>query len=60
MNKQKRLKMNKAFVIKSPKFFGHYAVQLPDGSVVDCANLRTAIDTASLHNDVLGKKVSNK
>jgi|TARA_A100000172_G_scaffold78215_1_gene63504 hypothetical protein len=50
MIKQKRLKMNKAFVIKSPKFYGHYAVQLPDGEVVDCANLRTAIDTATLFN----------
>jgi len=52
--------VSRAIVVHSPRFFGHYAVQLPDGQVIDCANLRTAIDTASLHNVVIGKKVSNK
>lgn len=43
--------MSRAFVVNSPRFYNHFAVQLPDGRIVDCANLRTALDTAYAYNN---------
>lgn len=35
--------MKKAYIIHSPKFYGHYAVLIVEsGEIIDCANYKTA------------------
>jgi|MDSZ01.2.fsa_nt_gb hypothetical protein len=39
-----------ASVIYSPRFWGCFAVLLPNGEVIDCANLRTARQYRDTYN----------
>jgi hypothetical protein len=44
-------KKNRAIVIHSPRYWGKYSVKLPNGTIIDCHNLRTALDTATTINE---------